>query len=87
MLGVERRRGARREAAEGLSAYPFREPYRYPPHQTPWEYSRMTTRRSARLYVLFITAALMTVPTQGYGNLIGVGLGLYLLEKFRAHPP
>ena len=46
----------------------------------------MTTRRSARLCLLIITAALMTVPSQGYGNLIGVGLGLYLLQKFWAHP-
>jgi hypothetical protein len=46
----------------------------------------MTIRPSVRLYLLFITAALMTVPSQGYGNLIGVGLGLYLLKKFRADP-
>jgi hypothetical protein len=46
----------------------------------------MSPRPITWFSVLLLTAALMAVPSQSYGSLIGVGIGLYSLIKFRARP-
>lgn len=46
----------------------------------------MSARQLTWFSVLFLTAALMTVPSQGYGTPIGVGIGIYSLKKLWAHP-
>lgn len=42
----------------------------------------MNKKAFAWFAVLWLTAAAMTVPVQGPGNLIGVGIALYALGKF-----
>lgn len=47
----------------------------------------MFTPQRIRFAACLITAAWLTVPAQGYGNPSGVGIGLYVMRKFRADPP